>query len=326
MALQSLAPQHGDYNSTHQRSDAAMEQLETITQILGLPISYFAKHAVRGTIGARCDKLGNFTCAISALHRLGYDCFCHINPTKAIGKKASRFQITSFNRILVDLDPTDNDALVWEAGFREDLRGCFATVGVVQESLSIISTGRGVHCYIHLTPLTLNDDIQRLKVERATAWFLRRIAATLPDSMGARLDCTTSDLARVARCPGTINTKCGRMARIIRPATTRMPMEFTDWLLSQAPPQRLPEQLGPSVFSSNLWRLLPHLTERAQEFLSDGAPEGQRHHNAYATSKSLRERGVSYEQALTWVQLGGSKCRPFLTEEECLGPVRSAYR
>lgn len=296
-------------------------QLSLYGRLLQYPVTYFAKHQSHGTIGGYARSEPAFVRAIRNLQELGYDCFCNINPTQAVAKKAKRSEVLSFSRILLDFDPVaTGDGIDWERLRRDiDL--------VEMECTSVIHTGRGIHLYLHLTPIVLTNDEHRLNVERATAWFLRGIAAALPDNTGARLDVTTSDLARVARCPGTINSKCGRRAQLLQVAKHRMPLSFTEDLLRNAPRQRLPEpKVGASCDSSNLFQLLPHLTELAQRYLCEGAPEGRRHHDAFATARSLREHGVPQDRALTWVQLGGSRCSPDLKPEECIGPVQSAYR
>ena len=303
----------------------ANNQLQVYGRLLAYPVTYFGKSQA-GTIGGYAPSEPKFVRSITTLTRLGYDCFCNINPTRPVARKAARQHVTAFSRILLDFDVLAGRAqLVWD-GVRGDIAELLTGGGLVEmAAVSVISTGRGIHCYIHCTPLRLESDLQRLQVEHATSHFLRGIAAALPDSMGARLDSTTSDLARVARCPGTINTKCGRMARIIQVASSEMPPSFTHWLLEQAPSRPVPQpKVGADT--SNLWRVLPHLTDTAQRFLCEGAPEGRRHHDAFATARSLREHGVPHGLALEWVSLGGSHCRKPLLEEECRGPVASAYR
>jgi hypothetical protein len=301
------------------------DQLQQVARILGMPCTYFGKHPVRGTIGGFATSEQQFIRALTNLTRLNYDCFCNINPTRPVAKKAARPDCLSFSRILLDFDPATGEPLVWER-----IRGAVTDVlgerGILPEMVTAIHTGRGIHCYLHLTPLRLKDDIHRQQVERATSHLLRSLSQSLPSEFPARLDSITSDLARVARCPGTINQKCGRMAHIIQVASRTTPAAFTDWLLEQpVPPSSSPSRVA-QVDSQNLWRLLPHLTDTAQQFLCEGAPEGRRHHDAFATARSLREHGVPPGQALEWVSLGGSKSQPSLTEEECRGPVKSAYR
>src|SRR5438552_13979874 len=87
--------------------------LRVYGRLLEYPVTYFAKSPA-GTIGGYAPSEPRFVRAITALGELGYDCFCNINPTVPVAKKAARSDCLSFSRILLDLDPIENDGLVWE--------------------------------------------------------------------------------------------------------------------------------------------------------------------------------------------------------------------
>jgi hypothetical protein len=144
------------------------------------------------------------------------------------------------------------------------------------------------------------------------AGFLSMLNRQLNPDYGCLVDTSCSDLSRVVRLPGSTNQKTLRPCVILDTGT---PIDLVDKVLacSIPPPEPVPCR---HVDTSNLAAVLPHLTEAAQRFLTEGAPFGSRHAAAYAAAASLREAGVPLERALNWVCRGGTFCSPPLTSQE----------
>lgn len=158
----------------------------------------------------------------------------------------------------------------------------------------VIDSGRGLQAWIRLETLALDDALRR-KVRLAMSHWLRRMSKELGTVEGCRLDPTCSDLPRVMRCPGTTNYKTGRLASFLH-ITDHVYVGLGDHLLSRAPSETYDEDSAPSVAVSTWQEAYPHLTLKAQTYLTDGATEPGRHEKAWHTAKCLAERRLHKDE------------------------------
>lgn len=281
------------------------------------PIRYFAKS--QGALhGGWCKTYRSFARTVQNL--VNWDFYVTLNPSMGLGVKAKSAEVSHWSRILIDIDPVTPDALPPYA--------CGLVCGLLMRrfddigsSMTVIDSGRGYQVWIELEPLPIASREQARRIERSISKLYQSVA---PEGGGCRIDTSCSDLGRVARCPGTLNTKSGRLAEIL----TR----YSAWPLTPFSPRRIldafpPEEdlhtpiVGPVPHKG----IIPYLSERAANFFTDGVTEPGRHAAAYALAASLRELGVPREEALSMVVSGGSLCRPPLSDMECARATRNAY-
>jgi hypothetical protein len=119
------------------------------------------------------------------------------------------------------------------------------------------------------------------------------------------VDTTCSDLARVVRCPGSVNQKTGRRAVVERVANG--PGLDVSVLLryNQAP---ISQEIVKPFETANLLGILPHLNVRARTFILEGAASPGRHSACFATAKNLNELGVPRDRTFEWLLIGAGRC------------------
>lgn len=248
----------------------------------------------------------------------GFDWYITLNPTRARAcpPKARSLDVLEWAWILLDVDPVSPDADPKSAiDFILDTHD-------LHDYCVILDSGRGRQAWVSLKPMSLSDvssgDGGRSQVERATSAWLRSLD---PFKYGCRVDTSCSDLARVARCPGTVNSKTGRTAQIISmPRTQLDPQE----VLKHAPEPIVPAPIEQGM-ERGLAGLLPRLSETAARFLTEGIITPGRHSACYAAARSLCESSMVYEAAKVHLLAAGNLCRPVLSARDVERTARMAF-
>jgi hypothetical protein len=231
-----------------------------------------------------------------------WNLYIQLNPARSRNKlRPSASDVSHIQAVLVDIDPVDRDAEPFHA-VAEIMRWSLR-LGIGPECCAVIDSGRGTQLWFLLEPMAPTPE---------NAGRVRAVVKMLAESFGVfggcRIDTSCSDLARLARLPGSINQKTGHMAQILVPAT---PMPGT-WLEQVEPlmPPALPESrdLGGETVVS----VLAHISDTAADFLQHGKMEPGRHATCFHTMKSLFEAGVRREGALSLCLLGASRSSPAL--------------
>jgi len=277
----------------------------------GHGVCYFARGSggIRGGTVSTAQALER---VIGNLSSLGYNVYININPAHLDrGEfKAKRAGIREWRHVLIDIDPIESGARPMRAA--AVIRRAF----LPRESITVLNTGRGVQMWLEIAK---NDLVQPAEVERATSTFLRCMANE--QHYGCRVDTKCSDLARIARVPGSVNQKTGIATTLIR--TAKIPVDPSFVLRHQ--PAELTEPKV-KIKSANLLAIWPHLTVTAEEFIFDGRAEPGRHNDAFASGANLAQLGVPIERAREIVLRGSRKCRPKLGFLDTSRAVENAYR
>ena len=271
------------------------------------------------------------------------------NPSqKRHGKRCSAADVTDWRWFLVDLDPSSSDPV------NEDDYGdaIFEVVAALQAYMGkaytplTLHSGRGRQLWFRLTVdepwycksnlasmfkltrvglegIEVIDEIpMRSAVQDAQRYWLKQLAGRVT-SHYVSLDTSTSDLPRLMRCPGTINTKTGEIARFFTAydEKTHFCAGLAEKLLRYVPVTEFRRGYqGPlparSPFSEHQpWQAAAAwCTGRGADYLSFGALEPGRHSGAVAAARSLAEQGVSEGEILKALAFGGSLCRPELDD------------
>lgn len=297
------------------------ENLERAWGILSVnnEVRYFAKRADGAALGGRLYSPGALVRAATNLESLGYDIYLHLNPSVGPGLKASSRQVTALRHILIDLDPTEPE-LDASTAIQSVLEVADGLHPGTQLAAHVLDTGRGAQAWVSIGPN--HTELSLTKLERATAQYLHLLRRAWDGRFGYRIDSVCYDLGRIARCPGTRNTKTGRMARIIRdagPLALIAEPFFTKFYTEPAiQANAKPENI------SNLMALSPHLNGLAREFLHNGVEEGDRHHAANVAALELIRLGVPMDSVRYWVKRGAGRCRPRLSYSDALHCVATA--
>lgn len=258
-------------------------------------------------------------------NREGFDLYLSLNPSRPHGVKARRDDVLRWEHLLIDLDPFDPapDLDAAQAAINLWLRETFSAP---EQCFHVIDSGRGRQLWLTVEDGHLTED--RSQVERASHTLLHTIARELHlEQFGLILDTSTSDLPRVGRCPGSINSKTGRTASVLGLALGRIKAShLLDWTYDRSDAQTH-RPAPPPLLLPNLHTVLPHLTPLARDFLTTGVPEGGRHAAAWHTARSLCELSIPIADTMEWVLRGAARCWPALLDETNLRrSVEGAYQ
>lgn len=280
-------------------------------------IRYFSKHQDRILAG-----VANSVAKLNAIVSLNpeWNWYITLNPTRARASlKARSLDVTEWRFILIDIDPLGQ-------GDPEAALNFLLDKHQLRSYCAILNSGRGWQAWVSLRPMLLSSEsdsgytsgrASRSHVESVTKAWLHSLG---DPGFRCKVDTSCSDLARVARLPGTTNHKTGRPATLVAMPSDEMD---TSQLLDMYPP---PERIShAAVGGLSLPRLLPYLTETASHFLCEGVREPGRHATAYAAARSLYEAGIPPERALDLIQVGASLCNPPLPIRDAARAVRNAY-
>ena len=266
-------------------------------------VQWFAKQPNK-VCGGRLRTLDQLIGTIRNAEVLKWDLYLNANPTRpGAGIKARREDVTAWRYLVVDLDPVDGSP----AAPPSDYLLCGAR----------IFSGRGYQFWVPV--IDGHKFYIDHKLERGMSGYLR----TLPAPPGYIVDTSCSDLARVVRCPGSINQRTGARAAVDRlPDSSKLYAE-TILACGQFVPE--PVVVKVNVDLTSLLDVLPHLTIAARRFLLDGSESPGRHTACFAACKSLQEVGVERDTALSWLDTGSGRCRPPLPYADVQRIVRQVY-
>lgn len=272
----------------------------------------FAKDGgmVRGTWVHGPQAMGRFAARFSRAN-----CYIQLNPTRERMRiRPHATDVSHLQAILVDIDPeganADGDNAV------EVAWDILNDMGVDTQLTTLIDTGRGRQIWIHIDPLPI---IGEGSLARAVKAFIREVSERVGKSYGCVVDTSCSDLARLARLPGTVNQKTGRMSRIMFAGKPQPP-----WFLFRFDAE-VPARVAPSESRSTWPKVVPHLTNTAREFITSGVEQMRRHRGCYAAAKSLHEAYVPEDVARGWLLKGAERCDPPLDGGEVDKIIRRTF-
>jgi hypothetical protein len=269
-------------------------------------------------MGGRLRSLDALIGTIRNAEALDWNLYLGLNPSRSSSKqKLSREDITHWRYIVVDLDP-GADALTPPSPQDFKHKGADNPDWYLLQAHRIFS-GRG---YQYWLPLAENSSISLrhiqkfsvsantdgpLKAERIMSGYLRALKDCSEQwAPGWIVDTTCSDLARVVRCPGSVNQKTGRRAVVEHIAAG--PGIGVSEMMRYNMPLTATEVTILRENKLNLLQALPHLNIRARTFILEGASSPGRHSACYATAKNLHELGVQRDRTFEWLLIGAGKC------------------
>lgn len=250
----------------------------------------------------------------------GWDIYLHLNPTdnRRASPKAAGSDVTLFTNMLVDIDVLDGRPDLYSISMFV-LGQLEALIEGSTNACHMVFSGRGFQLWVPFDPYPLTDAKERRMVESACKNVLQKLVT---GSSHCKVDTSCSDLARVARCPGTVNTKSGLTAELV--SIGEGVADLRQLLTYATPPQA--KQTLNLTSATSVGYVLPYVSARAADFLSVGVSEPGRHAAAYAAAASLRELEIPLEVAEIWVAEAGHLCNPSLSPAECYRATRNAYR
>jgi hypothetical protein len=243
------------------------------------------------------------------------NCYITLNPvSRADRTRPSSNDVSHVQAILVDIDPIEPSAqpgeALWEA------RDMLESMEVDPWSMTVVDSGRGIQCWIRFKPLTVDKQLARTVKN-----FVNTLSAEFGTRYGCVIDSSCSDLARLARLPGTMNQKTGREARLV----VEGDVQSAAFLFHH-------QEDGPIVWEVPIpglrttWpQAAMFLTLTGREFIQFGVEQTRRHKCCYAASKSLLEAGVPEAIATEWLLKGAERCDPPLESGEVLRIVKRVY-
>lgn len=259
--------------------------------------------------------------SVARLSHVGYNCYVTLNPTNTRPtKRINQNDVTHWAFLLLDLDPLDknadvNDAIGW-------LDYDLTPYGGIDLVPTILRSGRGVQGWLRFAPREIDSEEQRRYFVGVNRGFLKTMRRNIPK--GWRLD-MTSDLARIARMPGSLHQTTGIQAEIECFGRMQTKLETDRFIKQYYEP--IPLQSFESDGTEKEWfEVQEELTFAAKNFILMGALEGERHRTCQHTCKTLQERGVSKMSAFEALMLGNEACKSPLAEREVRGILEQVYK
>jgi hypothetical protein len=251
-----------------------------------------------------------------------HDVYIAPNPTlRCSGTRHSAADVSHWSFFFLDVDPVEerNDPHLFLAQALDLLED---KVCKRLDQCITLDSGRGTQAWIRLEdwPITNNTaeiGISGKNARKVMGWWLTHLASILGTMYGCRLDTTVSDLPRVMRMPGTVNTKTGKMATFIR--TSQWQHEGLAQLLAVGTPDSVFNEPEISVLPVGTpWQMVfTKLTLQAQNYLTKGKEDPGRHTTCWHTARKLQELGIDITQARIALQYANS----ILGEEMALSPA-----
>jgi hypothetical protein len=252
--------------------------------------------------------------SIAAASTRGWDVYVGLNPVnRNVRPLASN--VSAWEWLLVDLDPV--------RGSEPDLlASVYSTVGHIQRLTETkltpewIYTGNGTHLWLHIDQ---DISLDPGAIAAASKAFLRAID---PGDPQIKVDPSTSDLARLARLPGTVNQRTGRWSKFLQRGGGRGTVKASTIMrfLPNAYAPADPQQIAAT------WReAWSHLTNRAQSFLDAGAGQGSRHESLWHAARKLFELGVSETSAKEALDYAAEQCQPPLAPADVNRVLREEW-
>lgn len=263
-------------------------------------------------------SLGGLTKAV-LLKTPANNVYIQLNPTnKTAGSgRPNASHVNRIQAILIDIDPIQQISDSYLDIVMGEIEQNLSEYGIDQNQMALIDSGRGRQIWILLNRST--------ELAPRTRALVHAVSRGFTDE-AVKIDTSCSDLVRLARMPGSVNLKTGRVAQVIRAAK---PGEGSSWLNDAAFDPK-PTPTPPSrLFQPNTtwWHFLSHLTYTAQRFITEGISEPGRHQARVATALSLVEAGVPVGVAHELLIRGMGLCEPPLTDyHEVLRVYEDAQR
>ena len=267
-------------------------------------------------MGGRLRGLDQLIGTIRNAEALGWNLYLNANPVNhgRSVRKAARGDIVAWRYVVVDLDP-DVEALVPpNLPCGDPMASCVGPAMLLRHANCIFS-GRGYQYWLPLEPPIGFGDFAEEYIERLMQGYLHALTETVDEwAPGWIVDTSCSDLARVVRCPGSVNQKTGKRSEVLE---LKQPGYGVAWHAFEQ--YEVPAYTAPAApilkDSADLLTVLPHLNINARRFILEGVSSPGRHRACYATCKTLHELGVPAGRALEWLLIGAGKsyeCAPHI--------------
>lgn len=295
------------------------QQLERVFQLLnrGSGVAWTAKatkgHALVGNRALTAESLQKH-----AAQQEGWDFFICLNSTQKNTTKPSKRDIANFSVIGLDIDPPSGMSLdPLSVGAAVD--SSLTNLTGYRNNHVIVSSGRGVWAWVFVEPTLLLTDTAQDDADALIKGFTDAVGAQSLALHGLKLDSACADLSRIARCPGTVNSKTGQPARIIMDYEPVDPLPLTmveslarPFVRNPAPPMPMP------VSGESLFDIAPHMNVTTRQFVLTGANSNveSRHRRAFSSAKNLREIGVTRDLAEFCIWSGAERSTPNLNRSD----------
>ena len=221
------------------------------------------------------------------------------------GKRALKSSVSILPALWLDMD-CGGDRVTWAT---ERL------TRFVTPPTMIVSTGGGVQAWWVLRePFVIGNESDRLNFEHV----LSGLAKTLDG------DTAVADVARIMRLPGFANMKPDRGGYVAKVEYEVGDLydygSFAGYAALANPPR--PQQITRQYHHREGKR--PRLTNRAENYLSVGEPQGQRHQGLMHTAFQMKEKGFTFQEC--WEEAGRAAMNCGLPEPEASSVIAWVYQ
>lgn len=284
-------------------------------------VRWFARRDL-GSLGGVAFSSDSLAERLSANKR-GYNTYVQLNPSAGFrGLRSSASNITHFRGFLLDLDPNPGYSPNGDSvGVITDVITQLESLLGIGLSPWIIDSGRGIQAWVMGCPEVLDRPDWRTVARRNVSSLI----AQLKVDANWHADPMTCDVSRVARLPGTINHKTGRVASMVQegtPVEGLWPaLEALDVTIAAAPD--LPQIAQTKDSYKQVWE---KLTSMAQNFTQTGWSYPGRHTALWHTIDLLAKLGLTRDAAARAAWLGARQCTPPLAWSDVQTALARVYK
>lgn len=280
-------------------------------------VRWFSRLGLGMSLGGRAHSPADLAGRLSA-NRRGFNCYVQLNPSIGVRtKRPGATQVTHYRGFLFDIDP---DPGVQSSPLAALDAGLAQLERAIELPLTpwIIDSGRGAQAWIlgDVEPLAEGD----YRVVRAAVSHLVK-GLDLPK--GHHADPSVCDVSRIARLPGTVNTKTGRTARVRQRGTAIVGLRQR--LIELAPAIEDQAEHEFTATADSYRQVYQHLTLSAQNFIEQGWAFPGRHSMLWHTADLLKRHGLSRAAVARALLLGARQCRPKLTCEDVVYALNRTF-
>ena len=252
--------------------------------------------------------------ALTRIKMLGnWDVYACLNPARTTKGKPTIADITAVRWFMVDVDPLADTVLPNYGPVNEWLRNWLANeLGIDHYAPTTVFTGRGFQLWVPVAHTT-----ETMCAHAGIKGLIQQLATELPAEFGVKVDTTSGEISRVARLPGTINSKTGLMAEIVqhpREQHAECSLEALDKFAVMQ--YSVPAQQ--SLEGGTYEQIITALSPWSREFVLHGVASSvtSRHGRGYALLQELKNLGVARNFAHQMLISGCHRCKPPITDTD----------
>ena len=288
----------------------------------GYPVHWMAKSPTGyAAVGGPADSAESLV--RNAARQDGWDFYVSLNPAVNCFKtKPAKADITALQCIGIDIDPHKSGDPLDLGSIGHLVTSTLQHLTGIVNCHTLVNSGRGMWAWLYVEAHDVPTDTDREAADLVVKGFTDAFADLTGKQLSkfGHVDPACAELSRIARCPGTINTRASAMATIVVDFFPIEPIRYSR-IQEIAEPfvkRRESESKPAPVTGSSLQDIAPSMNLTSRQFAMNGVDKDveSRHRRCYSAAKNLFELGVPPDLAEFILWSGAERCRPSLNKED----------